>query len=305
MNNDIKIFNLGSINIDHIYRVEHFVQPGETLASTSYDKVLGGKGANQSIALVQALGNHVDQVIHIGALHLHDENMLTIMQQNHVNLTHVTRLESPSGHAIIQVNQQAENAILLFAGANHQVSPEQWQLAFAQKTPGSWALCQNETAGISEFMHAAKAQGLKLAFNPAPCTAAVLDYPLHLLDLLVVNEIEAQQLTATQTISAAQIALAERLPNTHVIITKGTAGAQYQYANTVINVPAYQVNAIDTTAAGDTYIGYFLAHFAQGYDIQKAMQIAAAASALAVTQAGAAPSIPNLNAVHQFIQFQE
>ena len=291
------IFNFGSINIDHVYQVAHFVRPGETLTSDHYQKILGGKGANQSIALAKANC----PVIHIGAIDNSDQSLLTPMTQAGVNIDHVATLAQASGHAIIQVNQQGENAIVLFAGANHQLNQQQIDQALAQAQTGDWVLLQNETNAIGQIIGSAKARGLTVVYNPAPMNKALVESHISEIDILIVNEVEAMDLFAVDCVAQAQLIFQQDYPNLTVILTLGVQGVRYLKGSQVIEVAAFNVTAIDTTAAGDTFIGYCLAGLIDPkHDLIKVLTQACAASAICVTREGASSSIPTLEQVIEF-----
>ncbi|WP_371195132.1 ribokinase [Glaciecola sp. SC05] len=293
------VFNFGSINIDHVYAVEHFVAPGETLSSSSYRAILGGKGANQSIACAKA----GITTFHVGSINQNDAAMLRPMIDANVNMQFVSKqTELASGHAIIQVNAQGENAIILFPGANHSLTDKCINEVLSQANPEDWVLLQNETNHVDKVIDLAYAAKVKIAFNPAPMTNAVNDLPLDKISLLIVNEVEAMQLTGAKTVELAKQALLEISNNTDVLLTLGKQGVIYLRQQQEVRVSAFNVKAIDTTAAGDTFIGYFLAHFAKHTNIEHALRLACAASAIGVTREGAAPSIPSLDEVEQFLQ---
>lgn len=294
------IINFGSINIDHVYQVPHFVKPGETLASTDYQQLLGGKGSNQSVALAQAGA----KVRHVGRIAATDIKYREQMMAFGIDCRFVHTHPSPSGHAIIQVVPSGENSIFLFAGANQQLSHQDIDNALAQVDNGDWVLTQNETSKIDQVLIKAKEKGLQVAFNPAPMTASVQQLPLDCVDLLIVNEVEAAQLSQQTQLDAMQAYFREHMPTTEVIITLGKAGVCMLQAHRCIQVPAFTVSAVDTTAAGDTFIGYFLACYSQGGDAHRALQQGCAAAALAVTRAGAAQSIPSAQQVKDFLAKQ-
>jgi len=293
------VFNFGSINIDHVYSVPHFVQPGETLSSISYQSILGGKGANQSVALAKA-NNHV---FHIGAIGATDSGFIEQMKAAGVNCDFVRELSDvASGHAIIQVTPDAENNIILFGGANQCISDDHIASALATAKPNDWVLLQNETNAIDKIITEAHKRQLHIAFNPAPMTESVKQLPLDKLTLLVVNEVEAEQLTGESDVGAMKRALKSTYPNTQVLLTLGKAGVWFVDAHNEEFCAAFKVEAIDTTAAGDTFIGFFLAAYQANKSIAEALKYACAASALAVMKAGAAPSIPSVDDVNAFLQ---
>lgn len=291
------LYNLGSINIDHLYQVDHFVRPGETLGSTDYQTVLGGKGANQSIALARAGAD----VRHIGALGQQDDWALTLLQEAGVNTDQVVMLPQASGHAIIQLTKAAENAIILYPGANHRLTETQLEQALATAQTGDWLLMQNETNGLEAAIEQARKQGLTIAFNPAPMDVRTVKPLLSQIDWLIVNEVEAMDLTETQTVTEAERALVETYPQLHTLLTLGKAGVVYLHQSDRDSVAAHSVEAVDTTAAGDTFIGYALSALAAGKNPAQAMALGTAAAAICVTRIGASSSIPTLEETQAFI----
>ena len=275
------IFNMGSINIDHIYMLPHLVMPGETLAATHYQTALGGKGANQSIAIARA----GSAVIHGGMINLIDEDWLDEMAEAGVDIRHVIRGEDqPTGHAIVAVDEsKGENQIILSASSNAGIPDDLVIELLADATSNDWALAQNETNQTALFLGMAKKKGLSVCYSAAPFVAEMTATLLPVTDLLIVNEIEANALTSH---------LGANIPVPHLIITKGADGADYISGSTTHFVPAVKANAVDTTGAGDTYLGYVLAGLDQGYTMLDAMSVAAKAAAFQVERYGASEAIP-------------
>lgn len=294
------VINFGSINIDHVYQVDHFVQPGETIASNNYQCLLGGKGANQSIALARA----GSEVRHIGKINHADASFKQTMIRDGINCKHVSCTETASGHAIIQVTPSAENAIVLFAGANHEITSNDILYALDNIKPTDWVLTQNETSGIEQVLIQAKEKGLRVAFNPAPMTESVKHLPHKCIDLLIVNKVEAEEISGRQDLDKIEDYFRQNWPHAEILITLGKAGVRMLKKDETINVPAFVVNAVDTTAAGDTFIGYFLSAYSKDNDSKAALTRACAASALAVMHIGAAQSIPNKEDVNLFLAKQ-
>lgn len=300
----MRIFNYGSINIDHVYRVPHLVRPGETLASTAYHQVLGGKGANQSIALARAGAS----VSHIGRYHAQDRALLQPLFDAGVETSLLQTVNMPSGHALIQVDDHAENAIVLYAGANHSFTPEELTTLLHSAVAGDWLLLQNENSCTGAMIEAAFAKGLKVAFNPAPMTDPVATLPLEKLAVLFVNQVEVMQLLNAPVqggqLDHAWLAqkLQIRFPQTQVVVTLGSQGAACFYQGISEFVPALKVNAVDTTGAGDTFTGYFLAAITEGLSTHQALQRGCLASALCVQKVGASSSIPTKQQVDQLAQ---
>lgn len=292
------LYNYGSINIDHVYRVPHLVRPGETLASHSYRQVLGGKGANQSLAVASAGG----EVTHWGRLGQRDRWAMEMLSMAGVNTAHIELTAEASGHALIQVDDRGENAIILHPGANHGFSDAQQDALMTSVKPGDWLLLQNECNALGKIMVRAAEHGMRIAFNPAPMTADVLRLPLEQCQLLFLNRGEAAMLVGQPEQAPADAlldALGQRLPTVEVVLTLGHNGVCYQHGETRLRLPAHPVKAIDTTAAGDTFIGYFMAARQFTDDIAAALRLASSAAALCVQREGAAPSIPVISEVHE------
>jgi ribokinase len=282
------IINFGSLNIDHVYRVEHFVRPGETIGSLSYQQFAGGKGFNQSIALARAGA----QVHHAGKIGGEGGWLLDMLREAGAQTEDVMQVEIPSGHALIQVEASGENAIILFGGANQSITDEDVDRVLARAAPGDYLLLQNEINNMDLILRRGAEQGLRMVFNPAPMTGAVLDYALEGVAIFIVNETEAEALTGATTPEAIVDAMHQRFPKAATVLTLGAAGAIYADGAERIRVPAVAVKAVDTTAAGDTFTGYFLAALAEGGSVEDALQLAARAAAICVTRPGAADSIP-------------
>ena len=287
------VFNFGSINIDHVYQVERFVRPGETLASQAYRRVLGGKGANQSIALARAGAS----VRHVGAIGQDDHWITQELAALGVDISAIRTVTGVSGHAIIQVDRQGENCILLHPGANVELTSADLDKQLAETGTDDWLLLQNETSAVAAAIELAHSRGLRIAFNPAPMTPAVRKLPLEQLDLLIVNQLEARQISGEADSDMALRKLGAQFPDTAFVITLGPRGALYLQGDERHRVPGHKVRAVDTTAAGDTFTGYLLAQLAAGEDVLPALQLACCAAALCVTRPGAAPSIPSRDEV--------
>jgi ribokinase len=293
-----RVLNFGSINIDHVYTVEHFVRPGETLSCQEYRQFAGGKGLNQSIALAQAGA----RVYHAGRVGANDAWLKTLMEDRGVNTRFVETINGPSGHAIIQVNAAGENAIVIVGGANQLMNESDVQRVVANFGPDDYLLVQNEVNAVPKIIRSAKAKGLTIVFNPAPMNPQVLSYPLQLVDILVVNETEARSLTGEIEPKAIYERFNHRYPHTTIVLTMGHKGAAYFSSQVRFCQPAEKVHVVDSTGAGDTFIGFFLAELIKTNDPKTALAYATRAAALCVTRHGAADSIPSrreLEAVQQ------
>ena len=288
-----RVLNFGSLNIDHVYRVDHFVRPGETLLADTYQVFAGGKGANQSAALAQAGA----QVSHGGLLGPEGGWLAAKLAALGVDTRFIVAGDLPTGHALIQVDSNGENAIVLYPGANHGLAQKQVDAALEDFAADDILLVQNETNQIPYIMRQAAACGLRIYFNPAPFTSQVLQYPLELVDTFILNQTEAISLAGTGQADALLTALIPHYPKAAFILTLGQDGACYQSGQETLQLPAQPIEAVDTTGAGDTFIGYFLASVTKGHTVTQAMDLATKAAALCVSQPGAMDSIPNVKLV--------
>jgi ribokinase len=292
-----RLLNLGSLNIDLVYRIPHPLRPGETVASHAFARGAGGKGLNQSLAAARA----GLEVCHAGCVGPDGDWLCALLATDRVDVSRVARLDhSPTGHAIILVADSGENSIVLHGGANLQVDPAALEAAFAGFGPGDWFLTQNETSGVDSALRLAQARGLRIVFNPAPMTATVHRLPLDAVSLHVVNETEAASLAGVDDPEAALVRMCARWPGTQVVITLGAAGAWAAGPEGDARATPPQIEAVDTTAAGDTFIGYLLAALMQGTAIEPALHHACRAAALSATRPGAALSIPTAAEVQSF-----
>ena len=283
------ILNFGSFCIDHVYRVPHFVRPGETLAALDYRVFAGGKGLNQSLAITRAGA----KVSHAGSVGEDGRWMIDMLQREGVDAASVYLSSVSTGHARIQVDPSGENAIVLIAGANRTINPEHIDDVLKSFGPGDSLLLQNEISHVEHLLRSGKARGMQIVFNPAPMDEFAKALPLELVDLLIVNEVEAAGLTGVDDIESMLTTMRNRLPQTTVVLTLGGAGAIWQSPDKQFHTPAVPVQVIDTTGAGDTFIGYLIAGLEQGGSPERAMQLAAKAASLCVTRPGAADSIPH------------
>jgi ribokinase len=245
---------------------------------------LGGKGLNQSVALQRAGA----MVIHAGCIGADDVWLKAQLNELQLNLEAIHEVDAATGHALIQVNDAGENCILLYAGANHGLTEAMIDEALTHEA--EWVLLQNETNLVQSMIEKSHAAGKRIAFNPAPCHPELAALPLHWIDTLVVNEIEAEQLTGLSDLDAALTALRARVKN--VVLTLGGDGVRYSGEAGEFSVAAHKVEVVDTTAAGDTFIGYYLAGLMAGLEVQESLRQATQAAAITVTRLGASSTIP-------------
>ena len=293
----MRILNLGSMNFDKVYDVEHFVGAGETILCRGYGEFFGGKGLNQSVALARAGA----QVYHAGAIGPDGGAFLEYLSNAGVDTQYICRVDTVSGHAIIQ-NAGGQNCIIVYGGANQCVDRGYIQQVLANFAPGDILLLQNETSNVPFAMEEAKRRGMKIAFNASPITDALLEYPLELVDWLLVNEVEGKALSDVDAKEYEAIleGLCRKFPNAAIVLTVGEQGVLYRDRALSASHGIYKVEVADTTAAGDTFSGYFLSCIAKGLSVQTALEMASRASAIAVSKHGASASIPNWEDVAAF-----
>lgn len=296
----MKILNFGSLNLDHVYSVDHFVRPGETLGSLQYRQFCGGKGGNQSIALARA-GAHV---CHAGKIGRDGLALKERLEKDGVDTSFLEVVDAPTGHAIIQVIPTGENSIIIHGGANQAITGADAERVLAHFGKGDFLLLQNEISAIPEILECATVRGLTIVFNPAPMNAAVGRYPLERAHYLVVNEVEGAELTGEKDPTRIILILQKQNPYSSVVLTLGERGVWFADGTKLVRVPANKVKAVDTTAAGDTFIGYFLAGLSQRREMEEVLQLACRAAAICVMRPGATDSIPTLREVETFAGFE-
>lgn len=284
------IYNLGSINIDKVYRLPHLPRPGETLGALSHATGLGGKGANQSVAAALAGA----RVIHVGAVGQGDAWVLERMAAAGVETAAIARhADAATGHAIILVEDSGENAIIVHAGANRALDPAAVRAALAGIGPADTLLLQNETSLQAEAAAQARAAGARVICSAAPFDVAAVAAVAPHTSILALNAGEA---------AALQAALGQP-PVPAMLVTMGAAGAEYRdlAAGTVLRQPAFPVAPVDTTGAGDCFAGSFAAALDRGEEIAAALRYAAAAAAIQVTRPGAGDAMPARAEVERFL----
>lgn len=289
----MKIYNLGSLNIDYVYSVPHFVQPGETLSSAKLEIFPGGKGMNQSVALAKAGA----RVIHGGRIGDNGGFLKEILGQAGADTSFVAVDASSTGHAMIQVDENGQNCILLFSGANHSFTEEFVREILADAQAGDIILLQNEINLLDVIFAVAAEKQLQIAFNPSPFTEDLLKLPLHQVKWWLCNEIEGGQLTGKSDPEEILISMQEKFPGSSIVLTLGKDGCMFTDGKQVLRQPIFPVKAVDTTAAGDTFTGFFLASVAEGKSVADALRIASRASSIAVSRMGASSSVPTLTEV--------
>jgi len=300
-----RIAVVGSLNMDLVVRVPRMPVPGETLIGHDFHVIPGGKGANQAVAAAR-LGAQVTMIGRVG-----DDDFGRAQQRNlaqeGIGVTHVSvDPEEATGIALITLDAAGQNSIILAPGANMRLTVAHVEAAAQTIADAEILICQLESPleVVTRAIELARAQGVRVILNPAP--ARPLDTALlHLVDYLIPNESETTLLTGIQVtdLSSAEKAAAnlrERGVST-VILTLGEQGALLANARGMIHVPGYSVEVVDTTAAGDAFVGGFAVALAEGQLLQEAVRFANAAGALAVTRLGAQPSLPTRREIELFL----
>ena len=290
----MKILNFGSLNIDYVYQVEHFVRPGETTSSLAMNIFCGGKGLNQSIALSRAGA----EVYHAGGIGKNDGKFLKdILKENNINTDFIKEYDCSTGHAIIQVNEKGQNCILLYGGANQKNTKEYIDEVLSNFSKGDYLILQNEVNDIDYMIRKASEKGLIIVLNPSPMDEKILSLPLELVNYFMLNEVEGADICPDTEKENLLDALSEKYKGSKIVLTLGKAGVRYKGDNEVLSHGIYKVKVADTTAAGDTFTGFFIGTLAQGYEVKEALRIASVASSIAVSRNGAEPSIPTIDEV--------
>ena len=289
---------VGSLNMDLVARAPRLPQPGETLAGHAFAQVAGGKGGNQAVAAAR-LGAQVAMIGCVGA----DANGAQLRAGLEAEGIDCTALETgataPTGVALIIVDDGSQNAIVIIAGSNGEVTPATLARHEAALAAAQVVICQLETppAAVHAALAAARRLGKTVILNPAPATGPLPADWLPLIDYLIPNELEAATLTglpvATPADANAAADALRRAGACNVIVTLGAQGVVAALGEAAPqHFDAPRVKAVDTTAAGDTLIGGFGAQLARGADVADAIRFAQRAASISVTRAGAQPSIP-------------
>lgn len=277
------LVNVGSINIDRTYRVDHIPAPGETISAFVLDEGLGGKGANQSIAAARAGA----KVRHVGAIGPDGGWTAGRLAEEGIEVGHILTLEKPTGHAVIALDRRGENAIIVHPGANGAVPASLVEEGLEGVGPGDRLVLQNEINANLAAAELARERGMEIIYSAAPFVAEDAARMLPLVDVIVMNEIEAGQLAVHLGLSV------ETLPVKAALITRGAKGAVWIEGSRKIEVPAFPVEqVIDTTGAGDCFTGWFAGARERGASVEEALREAAAAAAIKVTRKGASAGIP-------------
>lgn len=284
----MNILNFGSLNLDYVYSVDHILVGGETLSADAFALNVGGKGLNQSIAAARAGA----RVHHAGMIGAEGETLRAYLNENGVDTQHMRVCEKKQGHAIIQVDAAGQNCIVLYGGSNLMFSREYIDDVLAHFSGGDILMLQNEVSNVDYILKAAGAKGMRIVFNASPVDNALVQLDFKDVAWLVINEIEGYAITGEQEPDRIVAALTAHYPHMGVVLTLGQDGVICQNGGERVTHGIFDVQVKDTTAAGDTFMGYFVFGLYKDRSLYDCIRFASAASALAVTRAGAAPSIP-------------
>lgn len=293
----MKILNFGSLNIDKVYKVPHFVRPGETISSENYQCFPGGKGLNQSIAAARA----GQQVYHAGCVGADGDFLTAVLEKAGVNIDYVKKTDTVTGHALIQVSSAGENCIILFGGSNQEISTEYIDEVLEHFAAGDILILQNEISNMAYLLQRGYEKGMQIMLNPSPMDAFLKNADLSGITWLMLNETEGQDFTGEAEPDKITAALLQKYPELKIVLTLGGDGAVYCSKEEKIHQPCYPANVVDTTAAGDTFTGYFAAAMVEGKTPAEALKLAACAAAITVSGEGASVSIPVRSVVEEQI----
>lgn len=295
----MKVLNFGSLNVDYVYKVDHILIPGETLTSKGREIFCGGKGLNQSIALSKA----GIPVYHAGIVGSGGDILMKACEESGVNSKYIRRAEEPCGHTVIQVDKNGQNSILLFSGTNRMITKEFVEKVLEDFEKGDVLLIQNEINELDYIIDKAYEKGMTIILNPSPFDDELKKCDLRKISIFLLNEIEGFQITGEKEAPDILEKIKQLYPNAKVILTLGSEGAVYQDDKKTYSQKAFKVRAVDTTAAGDTFTGYFISSIIEGLPVPKGLELASRAAAIAVSRPGATTSIPSRQEVTEWVDF--
>lgn len=292
----MKILNYGSLNYDYVYAVPHIAAEGETISAEGMECHLGGKGLNQSVAIARA----GSQVYQGGAAGSDGDRFFEFCAANGVSTEFIERMEGACGCAFIQVDSSSENCIVLYSGTNKRQSREHIDQVLESFEEGDLLILQNEINELPYLIDRAYERGMRIVLNPSPYNSQVEESDLNKIEFFLLNEVEGEQISGSREPEKILSYMKRRFPEAKVVLTLGSQGAVYQDSRQKICQPAFPVPAVDTTAAGDTFTGYFIHGIACQDSVRKSLESAAKAAAIAVSRKGAAGSIPWAGEVKAF-----
>lgn len=292
-----KVLCFGSLNIDYVYDVDHFVRGGETISSLNMKIHAGGKGLNQAVALCKAGA----ETWFAGKTGEDKDFLISALKNSGVKTELVGESQKKSGHAIIQVDPSGQNCIMIYGGANLDITEDYIDNVLNLFDNNDYIILQNEINNIPYILKKASEKLIITIFNPSPLTKELNDYPLDLIDFFILNEVEGAELTGKTDEKEIINTLLARFPESKIILTLGKQGALFADKNSIYKQGIFNVPVIDTTAAGDTFTGFFIYEYIKNSSPQNALKMAAAASSICVSRAGASSSIPSHLEVENFL----
>lgn len=294
----MKALVFGSLNIDKVYTMPSLPMQGETLTCKRYEVHVGGKGLNQAVSLCKAGAD----VAMAGCVGTDGELLTDFLQSVGVHTDKIERTDGFTGHAVILVDGDGQNQMVMYPGANWAITREYCDKVLDEYEAGDLILLQYETTQVGYLLRKAHEKGMRVAWNPSAFVPSVLDEPLECVDILLVNEHEGRCISGETDVKKIPAALLRRMNGGAVVLTLGSEGAVYADEHGTVQVPAFSVHAVDTTGAGDTFTGYFLHALLCGQPPEEALRVASAASAVVVTKPGAAETIPDRQTVERFLR---
>ncbi len=289
----MKVLNFGSLNLDYTYKVPHIVIPGETITSISLNIYPGGKGLNQSVALAKAGAD----VYHAGMIGEDGTMLKQICEKNGVRVPFIRYSETRTGNAIIQVDDNGQNCIILYPGANRQIQKEFIKEVLENFKEGDILLLQNEINHLPYIIDCAYDRKIQIILNPSPFDEQILECDLKKISMFILNEVEGKQMTDEIEPEKILGVMKKMYPESKLVLTLGEKGSVYCSREQSIQQDIFLTKVEDTTGAGDTFTGYFISDFFKGKNPKHALKIASMASSIAVSRKGAASAIPSLEEV--------
>lgn len=289
----MKILNFGSLNIDHVYQVDTFVEEGATIKAEKYERFCGGKGLNQSVAIAQAGA----KVYHAGAVGTDGDILKDYLASHNVDISLISTVNQATGHAMIQVDHCGRNSIVVFGGANQSISETQIDSVLGHFSAGDYITLQNEISNVASIIKKAHEKKMVVFFNPSPLPSDMREIPFDCIDFLFLNETEGAALSGQKEAERITEALLRKNPRCSVILTLGSKGALFASRKEKHFHGVYQVPVVDTTAAGDTFSGFFIASMSAGKTVPEALELASKASGICISRCGASASIPTMEEV--------
>lgn len=279
---------LGSMNIDNTFSVEHIVREGETISSHGMSRSAGGKGANQSASLAKAGAN----VCFAGKCGSDGRWILDLLKTYGVDVSLSIVGECNTGMAMIQVDDKGQNSIVLDAGGNRLWQEDEVKTILSSFNEGDVIVLQNEINLLPLIIEEAKRRGMIVVLNPSPFDNAISSLPLDSVDWFFVNEIEGKALTGEDGFDEILNAFKKLYPGASIVLTCGKKGAYAMVGGDICYQEIIDYPVVDTTGAGDTFLGFFLSSFLRGESAEKSLLTATKASAIAVSRKGAMSAIP-------------